>query len=218
MQTTYATTILANPLPKRRPGRRLVIGWMLSFAGFLAGATYATDFLARPALTQTVASPVVRETLIVLGLGGVMAMFGGAQALILRPYVARAAAWGAVTAVTLWVGGSLIEIAFAAGVGQTASIVVGALLFGPGCATLQYWLLRRQARRAGWWVLAWTLNWIVVFLVALGVGVTAQALFRVDFDSGLAVYYGIGGLVSGALSGTVLAGLLRNRSHKELSI
>ena len=201
---------------QRRIGWSLPIGWMLLFAALLAGATYATDFLARPALTQSIANPVAREALMVLGLAGVMAVFGAAQALLLRPYLAGAAAWGAITAITLWAGGSLIELAFAAGVGETLSIVAGALLFGPGCAALQARLLRRQTARAGWWVLAWTLNWIVVFLVALGVGVTARALFQVDFDSGLAIYYGVGGLVSGGLSGAVLAWLLRNGGQAEL--
>jgi hypothetical protein len=156
---------------------------------------------------------VAREALIVLGLAVVMAVFGAAQWLVLRPYLARAAAWGAVTAVTLWVGGSLIEIAFASGIAETLSIAVGALLFGPGCGIGQYLLLRRQAQRAGWWVLAWSLNWIVVFVVAVVMGYGAQALFHIDVDSGLAVYYGVGGLVSGALTGGALVWLLRGSSY-----
>ena len=181
---------------------------MLSFAAFMAGAVYATDFLARPALTGAIANPVTREVLIVLGLAGVMAVFGAAQALLLRPYLAGAEIWGAVTAITLWAGGSLIELAFAAGIAQTLSIVVGALLFGPGCATVQFFILRRQVRRAGWWVLAWSLNWIVVFIVAAAVGLGTQAVLHNDFDSSLTAYYGAGGLVGGALSGVVLAWLL----------
>ena len=199
----------------RRGDWSLAFWWMLVLAAFLFGATFATDSLVRPALTQAIGNPVAREALIALELGVLTAVFGAAQWLVLRPYLARAAAWGAVTAVTLWAGGSLIEIAFARGIGQSLSVVVGALLFGPGCALLQYFILRQRAPRAGWWVLAWSLNWIVVFVVAAVVGFGAQALFHSDFDSGLAVYYGVGGLVSGALTGAVLVWLLRERGPAE---
>jgi len=200
------------PLTLAPAGRGLWLRWMLLVAGMVSGGTLATISLARPVLTQAIHTPWAREALILLGLAVIMAAFGALQWLVLRPYLAGAAAWGLATAVTLWVGGGLNDLAFAAGVWQTPSLVAGVLLFGPGCGLLHYAILRRQTRRAGWWVLAWSLSWLLLF----GVGVAAHLLFKriwnIDGDSWLFLDYGVGGLVSAALSGAVLVWLLRQRA------
>ena len=197
-----------------RPTLALWLLWMLLVAGLVSGGTLVTDSLARPVLTQAIRDPLAREVLIVLGLAGMLGAFGALQWLVLRPYLAGAAGWGLATAVTLWAGGSLIQLAFAAGVGQTPSIVAGALLFGPGCGLVQYALLRRQARRAGWWALAWTLNWPLLFGVAVAANLLFKLIWNIDGDSWLFLDYGVGGLVSGAATGAVLVWLLRHQAMR----
>ena len=63
---------------------------------------------------------------------------------------------------------------------------------------LQWLVLRRQVARAGWWVLASTVGWIVGGLVS---GIT-------DTAAGWAVL----GAVYGAITGAVLVWLLRHRA------
>jgi len=203
------TTMTSVTRDRQQAGRALWLRWMLLFTALVSGWTLATTSLARPVLTQAIRGPLAREILILLGLAVMLAAFGAVHSPMLRPYLAQAAQWGAATAAALWVGGSLIEIGFASGSGQALGLAAGGLLLGPACATLQYFILRRQVKRAGWWVLAGTMGWLVLFGVAVAVAVVVQSVFNVTGDSVLFVYYGIGALVSGALTGGVLVWLLR---------
>ena len=208
------TTLVAN---RQQAGWALWIQWILLFVGFVTVGTLATASLAQPLYTLVIRQPWLRETLIVLGLALVSATFGAVQWLLLRPYLAQAARWGATTALLVWLGSSLIQLAIASGLAEALSILVGALLFGPVCGLAQYALLRRQVQRAGWWVLAWTLGWLVMFVVAATLNIAADSFIHSSDDSLLFIYYGVGSLVSGALSGAVLVGLLRQRRRAETS-
>ena len=79
-------------------------------------------------------------------------------------------------------------------VGWVAGVAAGGTVLG----VLQWLVLRRQVARAGWWVLASTVGWIVGGLVS---GIT-------DTAAGWAVL----GAVYGAITGSVLVWLLRHRA------
>ncbi len=149
--------------------------------------------------------------------GGIAA--GVLQWLVLRRQIARASRWvlastvaGAVIGVvgvalgatlgfsTRWVGGGP-ETTGETSSGEWALFVLLGL-YGTVLGVLQWLVLRRQVARAGWWVLASTVGWVVGGLVAGLVGATVG----VDLSwAGL-------GAVYGAITGPVLVWLLRHRA------
>ena len=72
-------------------------------------------------------------------------------------------------------------------------LIAGVALYGTVAGLMQWLVLRRQVARAGWWVLACTLGWVV----AVPVG-------DLGGPPGWAVY--------GAITGAVLVWLLRQAS------
>ena len=75
---------------------------------------------------------------------------------------------------------------------------------------LQWLVLRQRLARAGWWIAASTVGWAIGPVIVLFGGVVGE------LDAALivllvAVLWGIGGLVGGAITGAVLVWLLRQR-------
>ena len=146
---------------------------------------------------------------------------GALQWLVLRRQVARAGWWvvtgivgSAVVGVLVVVVGAVVSFVgsaiggadwgpdWSADPSTDVGWVVGAGLLGTVLGVLQWLVLRRQVARAGWWVLASTVGWVVGGLVAGLVGATVG----VDLSwAGL-------GAVYGAITGPVLVWLLRHRA------
>jgi hypothetical protein len=196
-----------------RIGWGFLFPWALSMAAFTLLTTLGTDGVERPLVMRAVRDPLAREGLMVLGLAVCVAALAIAQGLILRPYLEGAGWWGLALGVTLWLGSSLTELIALINIDLlTAGFVADALLAGVACGVLQWLILRRQAPRAGWWVLAWSLGWVVLFVVSVPVAVAASALVGGAFDStaNLAIGYAAGGAAMGAATGAVLVWLLRH--------
>lgn len=140
----------------------------------------------------------------VLRLAMLVAAGGIAQWLILRQHLDRAGQWGLALAATYWVGASLGEIASFTGVALIPSLALSFLLLGRVCGILQWLILRAQVHRAGWWVLAQTASWLVLFAVAAVVGYGAASILDGSVDDYLAVSYAVGGAALGAMTGAVL--------------
>ena len=91
-------------------------------------------------------------------------------------------------------------------VGRSGDIIVagsvGIALGGILTGVLQWLVLRRQVARAGWWVLATTVGWVVG---GPGAGIVSAA---VDAAVGAGVSWAVLGAVSGAITAPVLVRLL----------
>ncbi len=124
-----------------------------------------------------------------VAVGGIVA--GELQWLVLRRQVAGAGWWVLASTVAAAVVGVVV---FGVGVvSADVGWVGGAGLFGTVVGVLQWLVLRRQVARAGWWVLASTVGWVVGGPVGGFVGWAAL------------------GAVYGAITGSVLVWLLRQR-------
>ena len=153
-----------------------------------------------------------------LGVAAGVTMAGALQWLVLRRQVAGAAWWivtGVVGAALVgilamllgWVvgvGGRLVGGTawgaswgpdWSADPGGDVGFVVAVAAGGTVLGLLQWLMLRRQVARAGWWVLASTVGWVMGGLVS---GIT-------DTAAGWAVL----GAVYGAITGAALVWLLR---------
>ena len=171
--------------PVHGPGWRLWFLWMM--AGAIGWGWSMDAFGGQRRFEVLRSSPAV----VVPGYLGVAVgcvLSGVLQWLALRRYLARAG---------LWVLGSLGAAAVVGlvvfGVGRVDADVgwiAGAGVFGTVVGVLQWLLLRRRVARAGWWVLASTIGWVVA--VPAG-GMTGPP--------GWAAY--------GAITGTALVWLLR---------
>jgi hypothetical protein len=116
--------------------------------------------------------------------------------------------------VILWLGvGTGMEVVGIVSQGMVSKVllpsVVGAA-FGTPFGIAQWIVLRRYIRRAGWWVLATTLGYIVVFLLG--------ALFSpqdgtIELEPGQQVLLGIVLGAAVAVPGAVLQWLLVLRNH-----
>jgi hypothetical protein len=133
-------------------------------------------------------------------------LVGIGQWLVLRQWLERAGWWVLASA-----GGWLLAVS----VGEVLQGVLGENLGGliltiglglvPG--VLQWLVLRQQAARAGWWVLASTVFVFAALLVGAG---TASGVGLEENGIGYGVVAGIaGGVVFGSTSGLVLGWLLR---------
>ncbi len=128
-------------------------------------------------------------------LGGILA--GVLQWLVLRPLVAGAHWWVLASIVAVALVGVVV---FGVGlVNVDVGWVVGVALFGTVVGVLQWLVLRDQVARAGWWVLASTVGWVVAG--------PATALVGVDAAMGLS--WGVLGAVYGSVTGPMLVWLLR---------
>ena len=128
-----------------------------------------------------------------LGVAWGAILVGGLEWLVLRRHVARAIRWvlacfGAVAVVGVVVFG---VGAFDADAGW----VVGTGIFGTVAGVFQWLVLKGQVPRAGWWVLASTVGWVVGIPVGEELG-----------WNGLGAGYGL-------ITGMVLVLLLRQKSR-----
>ncbi len=177
---------LAIP-PVRRPGWRLWFLWLLAGAVGWGWSMDPGSFgePRRFEILQSIpAIDVPRYTSVAVG--GILV--GVLQWLVLRRYVTASVRWvlaslGAVATgalVFFGVGRFDADLGWLAGVG----------LYGTLAATLQCLVLRGQAARAAWWVLAGTVGWVVAIPFGDIMGPPGWALY-------------------GAITGTALVWMLR---------
>lgn len=179
------------PVERRYGAWRLWLCWVVaSGAGGALGLAggFAIGFAIGGATSGIVSQSVFGAV--------VGASVGALQWLVLRRQVSRAGWWILATALGIGVGFALIRAATPAvsrvlGGGPIYGLANGVLV-GILVGTLQWLVLRRQVSRAGWWVLA----------SAVGTGV------------GFALDQVVGQLVSVAMTGTVLAWLLRQPAQE----
>lgn len=172
----------------RGVGWRIWLLWVLaSVVGWgVGGVVLGPVFrVVEPAFGPLVGGVVVGT------IGG--AALGVLQWLVLRWQLARAG-WWIVASTVGWAAG-----------GAAFGLVGGAL-----AGFLQWLVLRRRLVRAGWWIAASTVGWAIGPVIVLFGGVIGE------MDAALivllvAVLWGIGGLVGGAITGAVLVWLLRQR-------
>jgi hypothetical protein len=185
------------------------VQWMVFFALFIGMSYSGIDLLERPIVARSVVDPWAREAWMVAGVAFLGGFVGISQWLLLRRHLKHAGWWGLTIAATYWVGASLTEIASFTGTGLIPSFALSFVLLGPVCGILQWIILRAQVRRAGWWALAQTMSWLVLFAVTEIVAYGSAAIFGGFVDLYLPMSYIIGGAALGALSGVVLIRLLR---------
>ena len=185
--------------PRRKPGWGFWLLWVLASSVGLA-----------------VGDAVVRAV------GGAVsgAVFGAvagvAQWLLLRRQVRRAGWWILASTVGLAVGLAVVNAVVGAVSGAVPSDVVGAVV-GAVSGVAQWLILRRQVRRAGWWILASTVGWAVGLAVggAVGWAVVNAVVDAVGWAVGLAAGWAVVGAVSGSITGTVLVWLLRQPRRED---
>lgn len=178
--------------PVRLPGWRLWFLWLMAGAVGWGWSMDASSFGEPLRFEISPFIPAINlPRYLSVAAGGILV--GVFQWLVLRRYVTGSVRWvlaslGAVAAsglVVLGVG------SFDANLGWVA----GAVLYGTLAGVLQWLVLRRQVARAGWWVLASTVGWVV-----------ALPLGDITGPPGWAVY--------GAVTGTLLVWLLRQRGPR----
>ena len=182
--------------PVRLPGWRLWFLWLMA-AAFGWGWSMDPSSFGEPRpfeILQSIPTINVPRYLSVAAGGILVGVF---QWLVLRRYVTGAVRW-----VLASLGAAVAGALLALGVGlfdADLGWVAGAGLYGTLVGVLQWLVLRRQVARAGWWVLATTVGWVV----AIPVGDIAG-------PPGWAVY--------GAITGTVLVWLLRQAAPAPTNI
>lgn len=130
------------------------------------------------------------------------ACMGIAQSLVLRQQVPQAGWWvlataaGWVVSITL---GIVVAQAYGFGPGLAAVYVSIGLILGLG----QWLVLRRWTYRAGWWILASSLGWLVGWVT----GQPISAVLFVDMGVDTTTFVAVG--VSQAITGIVLIRLLQ---------
>ena len=172
--------------PQRRPGWRVWFLWLM--AGAYGWGT-AVEVTGLGELTLQSSPPRILAAYLGVTIAGILV--GVLQWLVLRRKVARAGRW-----VLASLGAAAIFGVVVFGVGMVnadVGWVAGTGLFGTVAGVLQWLVLKRQVRGAGWWVLASTVGWVVGIPVGEMVG-----------WNGLGAAYGI-------ITRTVLVWLLRQR-------
>jgi hypothetical protein len=176
--------------PQRRPGWRIWFFWLLGSAvGWGLGMEVSSFFLAGGLRSLRSSPDIILAGYLGVAVGGILA--GSMQALVLRGHLARAGRW-----VLTSLGAAAVVGLIVFGVGAVnADIgwVAGASLYGTSVGALQWTLLRGQVPRAGWWVVACTVGWIV--------GMPLGGMF-----GWMAL-----GAAYGAITGTALVWLLNKR-------
>ncbi len=175
--------------PQPRPGWRVWFLWLVAGAvGWGWGVYWGWYIPTEPKTLQAIPAVIAAGY---LGVAVGVSVVGALQWLALRRHVPRASRWLlASLGAAAVVGGVVFGVgAFDAAVGWIAGVSV----FGTVVGVLQWLVLRRQIPRAGWWVLASTVGWVAGMPVGDSVG-----------PPGL-------GAVYGAITGTTLVWLLRQR-------
>jgi len=173
--------------PVRQPGWRLWFLWLMAGAVGWGWAMDAGTFgEPRPIEILQSMPPLSVSRYVSVAVGA--AVVGVAQWLILRRYLTGSVRWVVASVAASAVGAVVVLLVGL--VDTDAGLLVGVSLYGLLAGALQWLVLKRQVARAGWWVLASSVAW----LVAIPVGDMAG-------PPGWAVY--------GAITGTVLVWLLR---------
>lgn len=173
--------------PVLRPGWRLWFLWLMAGAVGWGWAMDAGTFgEPRPIELLRSMRPLNVSPYISVATGA--AVVGVFQWLILRRYLTGSVRW-VVASVAASVVGALLVLLVGL-VDTDAGLLGGVSLFGLVAGVLQWLVLRRQVPRAGWWVLASSVGWLVAMPVSDMAG-----------PPGWAVY--------GTITGTVLVWLLR---------
>lgn len=183
---------------RSRVGWRFWLLWVLaSTVGSLAG--FFVGFVVGAVVEEIL--PNYGSAAIAAGVG---AGVGILQWFVLRWRVSRSGWWVLASILGLAVAAVLgTAVALAGGDPTTPWGFAGVLVVGGAMAGLMQWfVLRRQVSRAGWWVLASTVGWAVSGPV---LGLSAQ--YGMYF-SPLVVSLG-GGVGLGAVTGLALVWLLR---------
>lgn len=175
--------------PVLRPGWRLWFLWLMAGAFGWGWSMDPGLFGEGPTFAVLPSAPVAIPLYTSVAAGA--AFVGVLQWLLLRRYVSGAVLWLPAS-----LGAAALGALLVLGIGLFDSelgLVAGVGLYGTLAGALQWIVLRRRVARAGWWVLANTVGWVV----AIPVG-------DITGPPGWAVY--------GATTGTVLVWLLRQ--HK----
>lgn len=158
------------------------------------------------------------------------AAVGILQWLVLRRYISRAGWWvlasivgGTVGLLIGYVGlrtvlGGPIGVHAMEGSSALSWVLGGAVLglaVGASLGTFQWLVLRRHVVRAGQWMMASTLGWLIGMTVGVAVGyAVATAVFEnneVKWTVGWITWGIVGGAVTGAITARSLGRLLRQR-------
>jgi hypothetical protein len=98
----------------------------------------------------------------------------------------------------------------AAAMGDTVNLVVAYGGVGIVLGLLQWMVLQRGARRAGWWLILSPIGWLTGYAVAQALGrLYGTALARQPEVVGLTLAFGTMSAVVGAITGIVVAWVLR---------
>jgi hypothetical protein len=111
----------------------------------------------------------------------------------MRPFAIRFAAWVLANAAG-WAVGWAIIVAMGAAMGATSGMIMLEAMLGLVVGASQWVFLRRHVHKAGWWILANTVGWILGWTL---IRVTASVIFWVVGGTA-------GIVVLGAILGTVL--------------
>jgi hypothetical protein len=211
----YASAQQQQAAPRRAKsglGAGFLVGWVLTHMAawavlglLLFGFEIGPDSLPGIMLAATVAG-------LVLGL---------VQWPHLRPHLIAARWWPLASAL-----GALAGTLVGAGVGlllQSLEWIASAATVVAATAVLgvaQWWLLRRQVARAGWWIAANALGWGVglvagFLVVVLGFLLEPTLNLPGGLFTGGALGGAVAGAVGGASSGSVLLWLLRRHSLRD---
>jgi hypothetical protein len=173
--------------PVERPGWRL---WFLWFMGGAVGWGISMDagsfglgyrMIVLPSLPDVVIPPYLG-----VAVGGIAV--GVLQSLLLRKYLDKAWRWVFASLVAALASGLLLLTVGL--IDRELGGLASAGFYGTLLGLAQWWLLRRQFSRAGWWVLASTVGWLIAVPVGDLGGPPGWAIF-------------------GAITGAVLPWLLR---------
>ena len=129
------------------------VGW---FSGFIVGSV--GGYAVMEILPSYGNVALVAWGGVVLGAG-----VGIFQWLVLRRRVSRAG-WWVLASILGLAGGAVVgttAVALAGGDPTTWGVVGGWVVGGAMAGLMQWFVLRRQVSRAGWWVLASTVGWAV---------------------------------------------------------
>jgi hypothetical protein len=138
------------------------------------------------------------------------AVVGTAQRIVLRKRVYWSSGWVLASAVAVAVGetmGFAVSVAmdsagaFAGAVGVGVSLVIAVAVSGAVVGTAQWIVLRKRVYGSSWWVLA--------SAAAVAVGKTVGWAVSVAMGLSETMYFGVIGVVGGAITGLVLIKLLR---------
>ena len=144
------------------------LGW---FPGIALGLQIATLLPASPPVWRACAAAVVASVL-----------FGAAQSVVLRPFLARARTWWWVTALGWPLGVAVARILLdqlAHEVSPLTDAVVVAFIAGGVVGLAQSWVLSERSSRWGWWPAISAVGWGFLFPGAIpGIGLVWLARGR----------------------------------------